>query len=196
MKSLFLVHYILAMLSVSRGLYSSLPKTVFPAALTRSTLSVNSRNLIRKSSTTMSIPSSPTGGYLSVHVKGLIAPGEPSTSSFYRNTLQNAKESVLESGISRFDVLNRIDNNNEFLLVEVYNSATGPADHKLTAHYNSWRENVANLMAEPRSAAKYTTLFPPRHNWKTDASAGNLQEDTYMKSAPWDQTPFAVDPGI
>lgn len=195
MRSLFLVHYILAMLSVSRGFYNSLPKTIFPAALTRSTLSVNCRNLIRKTSTTMSISSSPSGGYLSVHVKGLITPGEPSTSSFYRNTLQNAKESVLESGISRFDVLNRIDNNNEFLLVEVYNSATGPADHKLTAHYNSWRENVANLMAEPRSAAKYTTLFPPRHNWKTDASAGNLQEDTYMKSVPWDQTPFAVDPG-
>lgn len=194
MRSLLLVHYILAMLSVSRGYYNSLPKTIFPAA--RSTLSTPYRNLFRKISATMSSSSSANGGYLSVHVKGMITSGEASTSSFYRNTLQNAKESVLESGISRFDVLNRIDNNNEFLLVEVYNSATGPADHKLTAHYNSWRENVADLMAEPRSAAKYTTLFPPRHNWKTDASAGSLQENAYMKSAPWDQIPFAVDPGI
>jgi (4S)-4-hydroxy-5-phosphonooxypentane-2,3-dione isomerase len=196
MRSLFLVHYILAMLSVSRGFYNSLPKTIFPAALARSSLSSTNRYLFRKISTTMSSSSSASGGYLSVHVKGMITPGEPSTSSFYRNTLQNAKESVLESGISRFDVLNRIDNNNEFLLVEVYNSATGPADHKLTAHYNSWRENVANLMAEPRSAAKYTTLFPPSHNWKTDASAGTFEENTYMKSAPWDQIPFAVDSGI
>ena len=196
MRSLFLILYILAMLSVSRGYYNSFSKTSSPATFVRSTLSVSNRCLFKKISTTMSSSSSASGGYLSVHVKGLLTPGETSTSSFYRNTLQNAKASILESGISRFDVLNRIDNNNEFLLVEVYNSAKGPADHKLTAHYNSWRENVADLMAEPRSAAKYTTLFPPRNNWKTDASAGNLQESSFMSSVPWDQAPFTAKTGI
>ena len=129
------------------------------------------------------------GGYLSVHVKGLITPGAAASDIFYRNTIRNAQNSILESGISRFDVLNRIDNKDEFLLIEVYNSPTGPSDHKLTAHYNSWRENVADLMAEPRTAAKYTTLFPPRSNWKTDASASTTEEDHYTKNIPWTQEP-------
>mmetsp|Transcript_12555 Transcript_12555/g.12176 ORF Transcript_12555/g.12176 Transcript_12555/m.12176 type:complete len:282 (-) Transcript_12555:2085-2930(-) len=129
-------------------------------------------------------------GYLSVHVKGRISPGAASSEVFYKNTIQNAKQSVLEDGISRFDVLNRIDNNDEFLLVEVYNSANGPGDHKLTSHYNSWRENVADLMAEPRSAAKYTTLFPPKSNWKTDATASTIDDDSFMKKIPWNSDPF------
>jgi autoinducer 2-degrading protein len=129
-------------------------------------------------------------GYLSVHVKGRISPGAASSEIFYKNTIQNAKQSILEDGISRFDVLNRIDNNDEFLLIEVYNSANGPGDHKLTSHYNSWRENVADLMAEPRSAAKYTTLFPPKSNWKTDATASTTDDDSFMKKIPWNSDPF------
>jgi quinol monooxygenase YgiN len=130
-------------------------------------------------------------GYLSVHVKGRISSGATDREVFYRNTIRNAKQSILEDGISRFDVLNRIDNNDEFLRVEVYNAANGPGDHKLTSHYNSWRENVADLMAEPRSAAKYTTLFPPNSNWKTDASASNIDDDSYMRNVPWNLDPFA-----
>lgn len=136
----------------------------------------------------MSMSTETGAGYLSVHVKGLITPGATTSDIFYRNTLLNAQNSILESGISRFDVLNRIDNKDEFLLVEVYNSETGPSDHKLTAHYNSWRENVADLMAQPRTAAKYTTLFPPRSNWKTDSSA-SIVDDQYMKNIPWTQEP-------
>lgn len=129
-------------------------------------------------------------GYLSVHVKGKISSGATDREVFYRNTIRNAKHSILEDGISRFDVLNRIDNNDEFLLVEVYNVANGPGDHKLTSHYNSWRENVADLMAEPRSAAKYRTLFPPNSNWKTDASASTIDDDSYMRNVPWNVDPF------
>lgn len=138
---------------------------------------------------------SANGGLLSIHVTGVISTGQSNSDKFYTNTLQNARKSILEKGVSRFDILNRIDNNDEFLLVEVYNSETGPADHKLTSHYNSWRENVASLMAHPRSASKYTTLFPPRNNWKTDISASITEEESHMKNFPWRQPPFASDIG-
>ena len=143
----------------------------------------------------MSMSTSPSGGYLSVHVKGMIIPGAVSSDTFYRNCLQNAKNSILEAGISRFDVLTRVDSKEEFLLIEVYNTQSGPADHKLTGHYNSWRENVADLMAQPRSAVKYSTLFPPTNNWKTDPSASSVEEEHFVKNIPWTQEPFAADTG-
>ena len=151
--------------------------------------------MISEKSVALSMAQSVNGGLLSVHVSGVISPGQSNSDKFYSNTLQNARSSILEKGVSRFDVLNRIDNNDEFLLVEVYNSETGPADHKLTSHYNSWRVNVADLMATPRSASKYTTLFPPRNNWKTDISASIVEEDFHMKKFPWRQPPFATDNG-
>ena len=189
----------LAMLCASKGYRSSISKVLSSSTLYTSSYSSREVCKIRlpefRKSSMMSMSTEAAGGYLSVHVKGLITPGRASSDTFYRNSLHNAKNSVLESGISRFDVLNNIDNNDEFLLVEVYNSQTGPADHKLTPHYNSWRENVADLMAQPRTAAKYTTLFPPRSNWKTDASASIIEEDSHMKNIPWNQKPFISESG-
>lgn len=186
------------MLYVSTGYRAFTPKKLasFPFSRAFSSLLQVAQSPPRelKASQVMSM-SNTNGGYLSVHVKGVITPGSLSSDIFYRNSLRNAKQSILESGISRFDVLNRIDNNDEFLLIEVYNSATGPADHKLTDHYNSWREGVADLMAQPRSAVKYNTLFPPNRNWKTDPSASTVEEEHFVKNIPWTQEPFAADAG-
>ena len=147
------------------------------------------RQLVLKMSTT-------PPNYLAVHVKGKLTSGTDSMNTFYRNTLHNARNSILEPGISRFDVLSRLEDPSEFLLIEVYNSATGPDAHKLTTHYNSWREGVADLMAQPRAAAKYSTIFPPVSNWKTDASASTSidTEEAFMSTLPWNYEPFSTPP--
>jgi autoinducer 2-degrading protein len=44
--------------------------------------------------------------------------------------------------------------------VEVYRTADDPARHKETAHYQSWRDAVAPMMAEPRTSVKYSNIFP------------------------------------
>ena len=198
MKHLLAASLLLVMITASRGLLKSISKKLHTSTPSKSLFFEMSRNSaadINKrasSSTTLS----GTAGHLAVHVKGVITPGESSNEQFYYNTLMNARNSILEDGISRFDVLNRIDNSGEFLLVEVYNSINGPSDHKLTAHYNFWRENVADLMHQPRTAVKYTTLFPRRSNWRTDASAGTIEEKSFMKNSPWTQGPFAAASGI
>jgi quinol monooxygenase YgiN len=46
------------------------------------------------------------------------------------------------------------------VLVEAYRTSEAPAAHKQTAHYAKWRDAVASMMAEPRSSAKFTNLFP------------------------------------
>jgi len=75
-------------------------------------------------------------------------------------TLENARQSVKEPGIARFDVLQDSSDPSRFALVEMYKSSDAPAAHKETAHYKAWRDGVEDMMAEPRKSAKYTNVFP------------------------------------
>lgn len=77
---------------------------------------------------------------------------------FKAATLANARESRREPGISRFDVLQQQDKPAYFVLVECYRSGEASAAHKETAHYQTWRDTVAPMMAEPRSSVKFTDL--------------------------------------
>jgi autoinducer 2-degrading protein len=81
--------------------------------------------------------------------------------AFKQATLANAGASVQEPGIARFDVLEQADNPARFVLVEAYRTPEAPAAHKETRHYQTWRDAVAPMMAEPRTSVKFTNLFPP-----------------------------------
>ena len=94
-----------------------------------------------------------------VHVK------EDSIEAFKAATIKNARHSVGEVGIARFDVVQQEDDLSRFILVEAYLNEEAPAKHKETAHYKVWRETVAPMMAEPRTNTKSRSLFPPDSNW-------------------------------
>lgn len=81
-------------------------------------------------------------------------------SAFRDATLVNARASLQEPGIARFDVLQDRDDPTRFTLIEAYRSADAPAAHKATAHYAAWRDAVADMMAEPRSSTKHVNAFP------------------------------------
>jgi autoinducer 2-degrading protein len=85
--------------------------------------------------------------------------------SFKQATIENARNSVLEPGITRFDVIQQVDDPTRFVLVEVYRTADASAAHKLTAHYEKWRDTVQDMMAEPRSSVKYNNTFPDEAGW-------------------------------
>ena len=85
--------------------------------------------------------------------------------AFREASLENARNSIEEPGIARFDVLQDNDNPNRFILNEVYRDAEAPAAHKETAHYAAWRDTVADMMAEPRQAVKLTNHFPEDSEW-------------------------------
>ncbi|MBE7500692.1 MAG: antibiotic biosynthesis monooxygenase [Verrucomicrobiales bacterium] len=80
--------------------------------------------------------------------------------AFRDATLANARQSVQEPGIARFDVLQQADDPTRFLLVEAYRTPDAPAAHKATPHYALWRDTVAPMMAEPRSSVKFANCFP------------------------------------
>ena len=85
--------------------------------------------------------------------------------AFKDATLENARNSVEEPGIARFDVIQQKDDPARFVLVEVYRTPEDPAKHKETEHYQKWRDTVADMMAEPRTSIKYTNIFPDEQGW-------------------------------
>ena len=85
--------------------------------------------------------------------------------AFKDATLENARNSIREPGVARFDVIQQQDDPARFLLVEVYRTPEDPARHKETAHYKKWRDTVAQMMAEPRTSIKYTNVFPEEECW-------------------------------
>jgi quinol monooxygenase YgiN len=80
-------------------------------------------------------------------------------------TLENAQNSVKETGIARFDIIQQIDDPARFILVEVYRDAGASARHKETSHYQTWRDKAAAMMAEPRVGVKYENVFPGEEGW-------------------------------
>ena len=100
---------------------------------------------------------------LVVHVFVHVKPDQ--VEAFETATLENARNSILEPGIARFDVIRRQDDPTRFVLVEVYRTSEDPGGHKETAHYQKWRDTVAGMMAEPRTSIKYTNVFPDEHGW-------------------------------
>jgi len=100
---------------------------------------------------------------LIVHVSVHVVPGFEE--AFTQATLENARNSVLEPGIARFDVLQQQGEAGKFVLLEVYRTEADIGKHKETAHYLKWRDTVADMMAEPRSAIKFDNLFPDEEGW-------------------------------
>jgi autoinducer 2-degrading protein len=85
--------------------------------------------------------------------------------AFSRATIENARNSVQEPGIARFDVVQQADETTRFVLVEVYRTPEDTVRHKETAHYRAWRDAVAEMMAEPRTSVKYANVFPDDAGW-------------------------------
>jgi quinol monooxygenase YgiN len=99
-----------------------------------------------------------------VHVHVHVKPD--SVEAFEAATLENARNSVREPGVVRFDVIKQDDDPTRFVLMEIYRTADDPARHKATAHYATWRDAVEPMMAEPRRSVRYRAIFPEPAAWE------------------------------
>ena len=93
-----------------------------------------------------------------VHVHVRVRPDR--VEDFIAATLANARASVQEPGVLRFDVIQDQADPAHVVLVEVYRDADASAAHKQTRHYATWRDAVAEMMAEPRASMKFSVIFP------------------------------------
>ena len=99
-----------------------------------------------------------------VHVHARVKPNQVDT--FKMATIENAKNSIKEPGVARFDVLQNQDDPAKFILIEVYHTVEDSARHKETAHYQKWRDKVAPMMAEQRTSYKFINIFPDENGWQ------------------------------
>jgi autoinducer 2-degrading protein len=79
--------------------------------------------------------------------------------AFIQATLDNARNTRLEPGNVRFDVLQAEQPPTKFLLYEAYNSPGDFSYHQKTDHYLKWRETVADMMAQPREGVRHHSIF-------------------------------------
>ena len=100
---------------------------------------------------------------LVIHVHVSVKP--ECVEAFKQASLENARGSVRESGIARFDVVQQQDDRTRFVFVEAYRNPDAPALHKETAHYARWRDAVAPMMAEPRRSVRFDNVFPDDTGW-------------------------------
>ncbi len=95
---------------------------------------------------------------LIVHVYIRVKP--EAVEAFKEVTLANARGSVQEPGVIRFDVIQQADDPDRFILYEVWRDEAGMNAHKETPHYARWRDAVAPWMAGPRKGVKHVGHFP------------------------------------
>ena len=98
-----------------------------------------------------------------VHVHARVKAG--AEEAFRSASLANAEASRREPGVLRFDLLVDREDPRHFVLVEIYRDTVASAAHKETAHYATWRDAVAPLMAEPRRSEKFVNVSPDDAGW-------------------------------
>ena len=75
--------------------------------------------------------------------------------AFVAASLANAEASRQEPGVLVFDLSRSVDEPNRFVLVEHYETDDDLEYHKIQPHYLTWRQDVADLMAQPRVTYKF-----------------------------------------
>jgi quinol monooxygenase YgiN len=98
-----------------------------------------------------------------VHVFISVVP--ESIEAFRLATIDNARNSLQEPGVARFDFLEDAEQPGRFTLVEVYRTPDDAARHKGTPHYKRWAEAVASMMAVPRTRTVYRNITPSDDGW-------------------------------
>lgn len=80
-------------------------------------------------------------------------------------TLENARLTVQEPGVFRFDVLQDQEDPAHFSLFEVYRDETARAEHLETEHFKAWREVALQAFAKRGHANSFTAHFPVAAAW-------------------------------
>ncbi len=79
---------------------------------------------------------------------------------FIKASIENHKNSIMEPGNLRFDILQDKNDQNKFTFYEAYESEEAAKAHKETPHYRKWRETVENWMARPREGVAHIVIAP------------------------------------
>ncbi|MCX6083187.1 MAG: putative quinol monooxygenase [Chloroflexi bacterium] len=77
---------------------------------------------------------------------------------FLTEASANARASLLEAGVTRFDLLQQADDPLKFMLYEVYRNQTDLDAHRLTPHFKRWQEMGLPTLSGERVRRMYQLL--------------------------------------
>ncbi len=100
---------------------------------------------------------------LVVHVHIRVKPED--VEGFKKITIKNARNSLKEPGIIRFDMIQKEDDPAYFVLSEVYKDVEATTKHKETPHYAEWRAAAESMMTEQRHSVRFKDIFPEEKYW-------------------------------
>lgn len=80
--------------------------------------------------------------------------------AFIEASLKNHYGSIAEEGNVRFDILQHPEEKGRFTFYEIFKDEEATKAHKQTEHYLTWREDVADFMAEPRQGKTWDVIAP------------------------------------
>lgn len=80
-------------------------------------------------------------------------------------TLENARKTILEPGVIRFDVFQDAVDPTHFSLLEVYQDLTARDNHLKTEHFLKWREVYLQTQEHRGNGDEFTALFPEEELW-------------------------------
>jgi (4S)-4-hydroxy-5-phosphonooxypentane-2,3-dione isomerase len=83
-------------------------------------------------------------------------------------TLENARQTMLEPGVIRFDVFQDAGNPTHFSLLEVYQDLTARDNHLKTEHFLKWREVYLQTQERKGNGDEFNALFPDEERWVKD----------------------------
>ena len=86
--------------------------------------------------------------------------------TFLAEATVNARASLTEPGVVRFDFLQQADTPTKFMLYEVYRSSNDLEAHKETDHFKRWVEKGVPTLIGERIRVIYNNLEPDDESWE------------------------------
>ena len=80
-------------------------------------------------------------------------------------TLENARETILESGVIRFDVFQDTTDPTHFSLLEVYQDLSARDAHLETEHFLKWKDVYLQTQERRGNGDEFNALFPDKDMW-------------------------------
>ena len=77
-----------------------------------------------------------------------------------------AGESLRESGLVSFALLQQLNDPACFSMFDVYHDDPAREEHLKSAHYLAWLTLITPLLAEPMTPLPYMPIFPPPEDWE------------------------------
>ena len=85
--------------------------------------------------------------------------------AFKEASLAIVEDTVHETGVVRFDILQKHESPSHFVVYEAYQDDAAREKHLNSAHFKAWREKVAAMLEGPLDSQQYNDVFLSAEEW-------------------------------